>query len=85
MRRVLGIEVFRLEHRFGNTTEGASYRSRMVIGIDAAAIGRLFNDHVRPRILPNEMATAWLTHNVEEVGMLEHILPALYTQREGAH
>ncbi len=80
VRRILGIEVFRLEHRFGNTTGGASYRSRMVVGIDAGPIGRLFNDQVRPRIFSNEAATLWLTHNVEEVGMFEQILPRLYAR-----
>jgi hypothetical protein len=27
------------------------------------------------------MGTAWLTHNVEEVSMFEHILPPLYAAR----
>ena len=27
------------------------------------------------------MGTAWLTHNVEEVSMFEHILPSLYAAR----
>jgi hypothetical protein len=26
---------------------------------------------------------AWLRHNVEEVGLLEHFLPALYRQETG--
>jgi len=81
VRRILGIEVFRLEHRFGGGAAGASYRSRMAVGMDAGIMGKLFNDHLRPRLLSNEAATAWLTHNVEEVGMLEHILPALYARR----
>lgn len=78
VQRMFGLEVFRLEHRFGLAAEGASYRSRLLIGMDAGAIGRLFNDHVRPLRFSNEAATAWLTHNVEEVGLLEHILPRLY-------
>jgi hypothetical protein len=80
VRRLLGIEVFRLEHRFGSAARGASYRSRMVVGLDAGIIGTLFNDHLRPRLLSNEAATAWLTHNVEEVSMFEHILPGLYAR-----
>lgn len=73
-----GLEFFRLEHRFAAVSEGASYRSRMIVGPASGMIRTLFNDLVRPRVFPNEMATAWLTHNVEEVSMLEHILPSLH-------
>ncbi len=59
VRRILGTEVFRLEHRFGRLAQGATYRSRMVVGSSAGP-------------------TAWLTHNMEEVGLFEHILPPLY-------
>jgi len=81
VRRELGMEVFRLEHRFGATPEGASYRSRMVVGAAAGGLGRVFNAVVRPRLFSDAMGTAWLTHNVEEVGMLEHMLPGLYERR----
>ncbi|HMO56576.1 MAG TPA: hypothetical protein PKA05_19390 [Roseiflexaceae bacterium] len=34
---------------------------------------------ILPRIaLPNDMARAWLKHNVEEVGNFENFLPDLY-------
>jgi hypothetical protein len=52
----------------------------MVVGIDAGVVGRLFNTHVRPRLLSDAAARAWLTHNVEEVSMFEHLLPPLYRQ-----
>lgn len=81
VRRIGGVEVFRLEHRFGDAPHGASYRSRMVVGIASGMVGRLFNRLVRPRVFSNAMGTAWLTHNVEEVSMFEHILPALYAGR----
>lgn len=81
VRRILGTEVFRLEHRFGTVPGGASYRSRMVVGAASGAFGRVFNTVIRPRIFSSEMGTAWLTHNVEEVGMFEHILPPLHAGR----
>jgi uncharacterized membrane protein len=81
VRRVLGVEVFRLEHRFGTVPGGASYRSRMVVGAAAGGLGRVFNTVVRPRVFSDAMGSAWLTHNVEEVGMLEHLLPPLYQRR----
>ena len=80
-RRLLGREVFRLEHRFTPTDGGTLYRSRMVVGVDAGWAGRWFNDHVRPRLLSDAAARAWLRHNVEEVGLLEHLLPPLYAAR----
>jgi hypothetical protein len=78
VRRILGVEVFRLEHRFGHADGGASYRSRLVAGAASGPLRTAFNHYVRPRMLSDEAATAWLTHNVEEVGMFEHILPSLY-------
>ncbi|MBP6902660.1 MAG: hypothetical protein KBC73_21390 [Burkholderiaceae bacterium] len=78
VRRELGSEIFRLEHRFGAAPEGAIYRSRMVVGAAAGLVRPLFNGFIRPRIFSDAMGTAWLTHNVEEVSMFEHILPPLY-------
>ena len=81
VRRQRGGEFFRLEHRFAAVREGSSYRSRMIVGPASGLVRVIFNDLVRPWVFPNEMGTAWLTHNVEEVSMLEHILPSLYAGR----
>jgi hypothetical protein len=83
VRRLLGREVFRLEHRWDVVPGGSSYRSRMVVGASGAVVGRLFNALVRPRVFPDEMGRAWLVHNVEEVGLLEQLLPALLGQDGG--
>jgi hypothetical protein len=81
VRRELGTEIFRLEHRFGTADGGSGYRSRMVVGAASGPIASLFNSIVRPHLFPNAMGTAWLTHNVEEVSMLEHMLPTVYAGR----
>jgi hypothetical protein len=82
VRRILGMEIFRLEHRFAATEGGSTYRSRMLLGATQGAVaGFFFNKLVRPRIFSDAMGTAWLTHNVEEVSMFEHILPTLYAER----
>lgn len=81
VKRVAGVEVFRLEHRFGEVARGASYRSRMTVGMASGAPRWIFNRLVRPRVFSDAMGTAWLTHNVEEVSMFEHILPSLYAAR----
>lgn len=82
VRSVMGTEVFRLEHRFGASSGGATYHSRMVVGAATGVIRPLFNWIVRPWVFSDAMGTAWLTHNVEEVSMFEHILPALYAARQ---
>lgn len=81
VRKVLGNEIFRLEHHFGDHPEGATYRSHMRVGCGSGAMRWFFNAFIRPRIFSDEMGTAWLTHNVEEVSMFENILPGLYNER----
>lgn len=81
VRRVAGVEVFRLEHRFGRADGGASYQSRMTVGVAAGPTRWPFNHLIRPQVFADQMGTAWLTHNVEEVSMLESLLPPLYASR----
>ena len=81
VRSIAGTEIFRLEHRFGFGSQGASYRSRMLVGATDGMFGKLFNTFIRHRVFSDEMGTAWLTHNVEEVSMFENILPPLYASR----
>jgi hypothetical protein len=85
VRRIAGVEVFRLEHRFGFVSDGASYHSRMVVGAASGMARRIFNRLVRPMLFTQAMGAAWLTHNVEEVGMFEHLLPPLYAARNGGN
>ncbi len=81
VRREFGTEIVRLEHRVESVQGGASYRSRLLVGAASGLLAGLFNSLVRPRVFSDAMGTAWLTHNVEEVSMFEHILPALYAAR----
>jgi len=78
--RILGIEFFRLEHRFTQVDEGTRYDSRMVVGMNVARLGPLLNKFVRPRLFSDESAQRWLLHNIEEVGNFEFFLPLLYTE-----
>jgi hypothetical protein len=82
VRRLGGVEVFRLEHRFGEVAGGASYQSCMTVGVAAGPLRWFANSWVRPALFPEAMGAAWVTHNVEEVSMLEHLLPSLYASRE---
>jgi hypothetical protein len=38
----------------------------------------ILNPILHNTIFPEAMGHAWLKHNVEEVGLLEHIIPRLY-------
>ena len=75
----LGGEMSTLQHDFIAAPGGTRYESRLVIGSDSL-LGRLFlNRQVLPRlVIPDDMARAWLIHNVEEVGHFEQFLPQLY-------
>jgi hypothetical protein len=80
-RSLAGSTVFSLEHWFEQVPDGTRYRSRMEVG-GTGVLGRLlFNPIIRPRLFPDEMGRAWLSHNVEEVGNFEHFLPELYATR----
>jgi hypothetical protein len=78
--RVMGIEIFRLEHRFTPVDDGTHYNSRMVVGSHVPLLGHLFNYLIRPQIFSDTSSKLWLRHNIEEVGNFEFFLPALYAE-----
>jgi hypothetical protein len=76
-RRVLGDEVFSLEHWFAAADGGTRYRSRMELGSDTVFGRILFNRVIRPMIFSDLMGPAWIKHTTEEVGNFERFLPEL--------
>ena len=74
--RFAGVEVFSLHHRFTREGDGTQYDSTMVVGI-AGRLGQIVNPVLQRRFFGERHARAWLNHNVEEVGLLEHLLPRL--------
>jgi hypothetical protein len=73
----LGLKVSHLNHDFHAVAGGTQYLSTLTIGSTLPLVGKLINAVVRRFIFPEAMGRAWLKHNVEEVGLLEHIVPAL--------
>lgn len=67
-----------LEHQFFPVANGTRYESRLLIGLDSTIGKYLVNPIVRPLFIGQEMARAWLKHNVEEVGNFEYFLPGLF-------
>ncbi|MCC3159027.1 hypothetical protein LJ737_17420 [Hymenobacter sp. 15J16-1T3B] len=78
VRRVLGLEVFSLEHWFEPAAGGTRYTSRMQVGHESPAGRYLLNPVLQRWRFSARMGYAWLRHNVEEVGHFEQFLPLLY-------
>ena len=83
VRRVLGVKVLELSHTWSRCDGHTHYVSVMEIGAVARAFAPV-NRYLTRRRFPAEMAEAWIVHNIEEVGVLAHIVPALHPQRTGA-
>jgi hypothetical protein len=78
VRRVLGTEIFSLEHWFEPAEGGTRYRSRMQVGAESALGLYVFNPLLQRFAFTANMGYSWLKHNVEEVGNFEFFLPELY-------
>lgn len=74
---IAGLEVSRLNHDFIAADGGTLYRSQLTVGLSLPVLGRPLNSLILRAIFPEAKGRAWLKHNVEEVGLLEHIVPAL--------
>ena len=83
VRRLLGVKVFELSHTWSRCDGHTHYVSVMEIGAVARGFS-LVNRYLTRRLFPADMADAWVVHNIEEVGLLEHILPALLGNRASA-
>ena len=79
VRRVAGVQILQLEHTW---SQGAG-RTHYVSVLDVGARGRAFapvNRYLTQRRFPEAMLAAWIVHNIEEVGVLEHLLPRLLAE-----
>jgi DAPG hydrolase-like protein len=80
----LGQQVTRLNHDFSAVQGGTLYVSSLTIGITMPILKDLVNPLIYRAIFPEAMGRAWLKHNVEEVGLLEHIIPLVYPRAHAA-
>jgi hypothetical protein len=79
--RAAGLEVLSLHHRFTRESDGTQYDSTMTVGVPGA-LGRLVNPVMTRRVFSERHGQAWLRHNIEEVGLLDHLVPRLYAEYE---
>jgi len=76
--RLHGISgLVRMEYEFQEVPAGTVHRNRLVIG-GASGWRRLVTPLIQRFGFNHERGLAWLRHNIEEVGLLEHFLPDLY-------
>lgn len=80
----MGLEVSSLSHDFTRVDDGTLYVSRLTIGVAVPIVARAVNAVIHRWIFSEAMGRAWLRHNVEEVGLLEHIVPSLVEQERRA-
>jgi hypothetical protein len=77
VQRIAGIQIFQLEHTWSAGSDGAHYVSVMDIGARSSLLTPI--NRITKIRFPDPMVWAWVRHNIEEVGQLEHLLPGLAT------
>jgi hypothetical protein len=79
--RVAGAQVFQLEHTWSEGRGRTHYTSVFDLGGRSRLLAPV-NAYLRRRVFRPEMELAWIRHNIEEVGLLEHFLPALFESND---
>ena len=76
-----GVSFGEIRHEWSDTPQGARYTVDTVIGVDWPLLGPAVNALLRRHVFSDAMLREWQRHQVEEVGLLPHFLPALYAER----
>ena len=80
----LGLQISCLNHDFIAADSGTQYVSTLTIGTALPGLSTGLNPLIHRAFFTEAMGCAWLRHNVEEVGLLEHIIPSIYApERSG--
>lgn len=78
---VAGLRFGEIDHIFDATPTGTQYRVVSTIGVEWPVVGGMVNWAIRRAMYPEAMLQQWERHQIEEVGMLQHFLPALYASQ----
>lgn len=73
-----GSPVGLITHKYAAVPGGVSFYAETMIDFRTPIIGQLFNRLLGPLLFSKTMANHWITHNVEETGRTQDILPTLY-------
>ena len=77
--RIAGAQFFQLEHTWSRAEDATHYTSVMDVGC-GSVLAAPINRYARRNVFRPGMPEAWVKHNVEEVGILETILPPLFNR-----
>lgn len=80
--RIAGVLSMQLEHTWSAGPDGTHYVTVFDIGARTPLFAPI--NRVLCRRFPDEMVSAWIRHNIEEVGQLEYLLPLLESQQGSA-
>jgi hypothetical protein len=75
VQRLCGVIIFQLEHTWSAGTDGTHYVSVLDVGARSPLFAPA--NRLLCKRFSDEMVRAWVKHNIEEVGQLEHLLPQL--------
>lgn len=78
---VAGLRFGSIDHLFEATPTGTQYRVVSTIGVEWPLVGGMVNWAIRRAMYPEAMLQHWERHQIEEVGMLQHFLAALYASQ----
>lgn len=78
---VAGLRFGEIDHLFEATPTGTRYRVVSTIGVEWPLVGGMVNWAIRRAMYPEAMLQHWERHQIEEVGMLQHFLAALYASQ----
>lgn len=75
--RIHGLRLAEMDYAFEPANGGTKYRNSLTFGVKGR-LGRILNPLLRKLFFDEKRGSAWLKHNIEEVGNFEFFLPALY-------
>lgn len=75
-----GIPFGRITHLYEQEEDGCSFYAETEMGSRIPVIGWLINWLLLPFVYNKKTAWNWITHNVEETGRTEDVLPILYAK-----
>lgn len=81
VHRVAGVPFVQLSHTWSACQDHSHYVSILEVGAQSPLLTAV-NRYLTRRRFSLPMTHAWLRHNVEEVGLLEHLLPSAYPIRD---
>lgn len=75
---VFGHRVVELDHVFADVAGGLDYRTRLRVGVGVGPLRNFINKRFVARRFNADYTSAWIKHNIEEVGCFVDFLPEIF-------